>query len=81
MCNARQVRMIRAAISPRLAISMRRIAKRSIRLDDAQEDFAVLDECPVAAAMTEQVLSLPVHQHLGDDDLALIVDSVRAALT
>src|ERR1700733_3381555 len=47
MCNARQVRMMRAAISPRLAIRMRRIAKGSIRLDDAQEDFAVLHERPV----------------------------------
>jgi dTDP-4-amino-4,6-dideoxygalactose transaminase len=41
----------------------------------------IIDECPVAAAMTDQVLSLPVHQRLSDGDLSRIIDSVRAALT
>ena len=40
----------------------------------------IIDECPVAAAMTGQVLSLPVHQHLSETDLTRIVDAVRAAL-
>jgi perosamine synthetase len=40
----------------------------------------IIDECPVAAAVTGQVLSLPVHQHLSDADLTRIVDAVRAAL-
>jgi perosamine synthetase len=41
----------------------------------------IIDECPVATAMTHQVLSLPVHQHLVDADLARIAEAVRAALT
>jgi dTDP-4-amino-4,6-dideoxygalactose transaminase len=41
----------------------------------------IIDECPVAAAMTGQVLSLPVHQHLSDEDLARIVHAMRTALT
>jgi dTDP-4-amino-4,6-dideoxygalactose transaminase len=40
----------------------------------------IIDECPVAAAMTGQVLSLPVHPHLSDADITRIVDAVRAAL-
>jgi dTDP-4-amino-4,6-dideoxygalactose transaminase len=41
----------------------------------------IVDECPVAAEMTRQVLSLPVHQHLSDDDVTRVICAVRAALT
>jgi perosamine synthetase len=40
----------------------------------------LIDECPTAAAVTGQVLSLPVHQHLSDSDLNRIVFAVRTAL-
>jgi dTDP-4-amino-4,6-dideoxygalactose transaminase len=40
----------------------------------------LVDACPTAAAVTGQVLSLPVHQHLSDNDLNRIVRAVRTAL-
>ncbi len=40
----------------------------------------IVDSCQRAAAVTGQVLSLPVHQHLSDADLERIVFSVRGAL-
>lgn len=40
----------------------------------------IVDSCQRAAAVTRQVLSLPVHQHLSDADLERIVSSVRSAL-
>ena len=40
----------------------------------------LVDACPTAAAVTGQVLSLPVHQHLSDSDLNRIVRAVRTAL-
>lgn len=36
------------------------------------------DDMPVARAMAERVLSLPVHPALTDDDLRTIIDAVRA---
>ncbi len=44
MPSRRQVRMMRAAISPRLAIRMRRMAHASARLADAHQRLAVFDE-------------------------------------
>jgi perosamine synthetase len=38
------------------------------------------DETPLAEIIASEVLSLPVHQHLADDDLATIVEAVRVAL-
>src|ERR1700761_6537358 len=43
----RQVRMIRTAISPRLAMRMRPRAKRLTRFAHAQQCLAVLGECAV----------------------------------
>ncbi len=40
----------------------------------------VHDHCPVAAATTHQVLSLPVHQHLTASDVDRIADVVERAL-
>jgi dTDP-4-amino-4,6-dideoxygalactose transaminase len=40
----------------------------------------LIDSCPRATAVTRQVLSLPVHQHLSDSDLERIVCAVRSAL-
>lgn len=40
----------------------------------------IVDSCQRATAVTGQVLSLPVHQHLSDADLERIVCSVRSAL-
>ncbi|MEP6661414.1 MAG: DegT/DnrJ/EryC1/StrS family aminotransferase [Acidimicrobiales bacterium] len=40
----------------------------------------IVDSCQRATAVTGQVLSLPVHQHLSDADLERIVSSVRNAL-
>ena len=42
-----QVRMIRTAISPRLAIRIRCIAVRSASLAHTQQDLAVFDETPI----------------------------------
>jgi perosamine synthetase len=36
------------------------------------------EETPVAAEVVGQVLSLPVHPHVGDDGVALIADSIAA---
>jgi perosamine synthetase len=38
------------------------------------------DATPRAAAMATEVLSLPVHQHLSDADLAAVIEAVKAAL-
>jgi dTDP-4-amino-4,6-dideoxygalactose transaminase len=40
-----------------------------------------IDETPVAARVATQVLSLPVHQWLSDDDLAQIIDVVSNVAT
>ena len=39
----------------------------------------VIDETPNARTTIAEVLSLPVHQHLGEDDIARIVDETRKA--
>jgi dTDP-4-amino-4,6-dideoxygalactose transaminase len=39
-----------------------------------------VDEAPIAERVAAQVLSLPVHPFLSDDDLSQIVDQIRAAL-
>jgi dTDP-4-amino-4,6-dideoxygalactose transaminase len=36
----------------------------------------VLSEAPVAARVAQQVISLPVHQWLSDDDISVIIDTV-----
>jgi dTDP-4-amino-4,6-dideoxygalactose transaminase len=36
----------------------------------------VLSETPVAARVAQQVISLPVHQWLSDDDISVIIDTV-----
>jgi perosamine synthetase len=38
------------------------------------------DATPRAAAIATEVLSLPVHQHLSDEDLDAVVEAVKAAL-
>jgi perosamine synthetase len=38
------------------------------------------DATPKAAAIAKEVLSLPVHQHLSNEDLDAVVEAVRAAL-
>src|ERR1700686_5706209 len=47
MCSSRHVRMIRTAISPRLAISTRRMGTRSARPAHAHKCLAIFRECPV----------------------------------
>ena len=37
-------------------------------------------DCPTARAMTTEVLSLPVHQHLTHDDVADVISAVRKVL-
>ena len=40
--------------------------------------FASSDHCPVAEQRSDAQLSLPIHPHLGDDDITRIIDRVLA---
>jgi perosamine synthetase len=44
------------------------------------DDRVVIEDYPVAESVARRCLSLPVHQHLTDDQLDTIVESVRRAL-
>jgi dTDP-4-amino-4,6-dideoxygalactose transaminase len=44
------------------------------------EPRVVIEDFPVAESVARRCLSLPVHQHLTDDQLDTIVESVRRAL-
>src|SRR5690348_12824195 len=70
--SLRQVRMMRAAISPRLAIRIRRIAIAQPSLADAQQGLAVLDEGSVSGKdlgdLTANAGPYRVHQLHDFDD-------------
>jgi dTDP-4-amino-4,6-dideoxygalactose transaminase len=40
----------------------------------------VIEPTPVAASVSRRCLSLPVHQHLTDDEIDQVIDAVRAAM-
>jgi dTDP-4-amino-4,6-dideoxygalactose transaminase len=42
--------------------------------------LVVRDSTPLAASIATEVLSLPVHQHLSDEDLDAVAEAVTAAL-
>jgi dTDP-4-amino-4,6-dideoxygalactose transaminase len=79
-----QARLSRDELSERLAelgvasgVHYRRLAFDHCR----DHPRVVVADMPVAAALTREVLSLPVHPALSDADVASIVDAVRVALT
>jgi perosamine synthetase len=40
----------------------------------------VLDPCPIAEQFATEVVSIPVHQHLSDDELTTVIAAVRAVV-
>src|SRR3984885_13946876 len=80
MLSLRHVRMIRTAISPRLAMSTRRTATRLTRLADAQHGLAIFGERAVAEQYLGYRATHPgahrIHQfhHLDDGNDRLLID-------
>src|SRR5215831_4782621 len=79
--SALQVRITRAAISPRLAIRMRRIGTGLSLGTHPEQDVAILDECSVLAQnlhdLALHACGYGVHQlhDLDDPDHGVLVDS------